>query len=271
MTASMRLLAACLLASTAALAEPVCPRQSLARVSFPAGERLEFRLDAFGADVGTFDLTFERGNNGAAWTMKSRARTSAFISTNVKQYEAYVAVSTTRDFLPLHYREDVDEGVAHKSAETDFPAKADTLAVRVTTAGKAEDLQLAAGPETRELLTSLFFLRAQPLRQGQPICAEVYAGRKMWKVTGSVAARETIDTPLGRFPTVRIDATAVRIDDANARRAAHLWLTDDDRRLPVVAIGEVRGRTLRAQLTDASSLPRKRAQAAETRRNAIGR
>jgi hypothetical protein len=122
------------------------------------------------------------------------------------------------------------------------------------------------------MLTALYLLRAQPMKVGQKICLEAYGGRKMWKVDGAIAARETIDTPLGRFPTVRIDMAATRIDDANIRRAAHVWISDDDRRLPLVALGEARGKTIRAQLIDTNQLPRKRAQGADpAHRNAIGR
>jgi len=72
------------------------------------------------------------------------------------------------------------------------------------------------------------------MKPGSPVCVEVYAGRKIWKLSGQVAARETIETPLGRFATVRVDADSVRVDDAKVTRAAHVWLTDDSRRLPLV-------------------------------------
>ncbi len=62
---------------------------------------------------------------------------------------------------------------------------------------------------------------------------------------------------MGKFATMRVDADAVRIDDPKVRRAAHVWVTDDERRLPIVAIGEMRGKVLRAQLTSAT-VPRKR-------------
>jgi hypothetical protein len=50
---------------------------------------------------------------------------------------------------------------------------------------------------------------------------------------------------------VRIDSTATRQDDPSVKRAAHVWVTDDNRRLPLVAIGDVRGKTIRAQLVEA--------------------
>jgi hypothetical protein len=115
------------------------------------------------------------------------------------------------------------------------------------------------------MLSTLYLLRAQPLKPGTPICVEVYAGRKVWKLQGQVGGRESIDTPLGRFATVRIDTEAVRVDDPNVKRAAHVWLSDDDRRLPLVAVGEVKGKVLRAQLVEVIGKGRRLAQEARKR------
>jgi Protein of unknown function (DUF3108) len=103
----------------------------------------------------------------------------------------------------------------------------------------------------RDILSTLFVLRAQPMKPGAPICMEVYAGRKVWKLTGQVSGRESIDTPLGKMNAIRIDADAVRTDDEKVKRSAHVWVSDDARRLPLVAIGEMKGKTLRAQLIGA--------------------
>jgi hypothetical protein len=253
-----------LAAPLAALAaEPTCPPQKLASARFTPGEVLGFKLDALGADVGTFEIRVESAPASekyrAAVQLVSRAKTSAFISTNVARYDAYAASLVGPDLVPLRYREDVDEGEVHKAIELDFPPSAGTLAVRATKNGEPEPFSLPAGSEVRDMVSTLYLLRAQPLQPGQPVCVEVFAGRKIWKLQGQVAARETIETPLGKFATLRVDADAVRIDDPKVRRAAHVWVTDDDRKLPLVAIGEVRGKVIRAQLVQVTGNgPRKR-------------
>ena len=71
-------------------------------------------------------------------------------------------------------------------------------------------------------------------------------------LTGTIAQGEEIETPLGKFKTLRFDGTSTRLDDTNVTRSAHVWVSDDDRRLPLVALGEVKGKTLRAQLVEAT-------------------
>jgi len=60
------------------------------------------------------------------------------------------------------------------------------------------------------------------------------------RVTARLLSRFGIDTPLGRFMTIRFDGDAVRTDDPKIRRTAHVWMTDDERRLPLVADGQLR-------------------------------
>lgn len=238
----------------------VCPPQKLQAARFKVGEVLSFKLDVLGADVGTFEVRTAAppaADRRSSLELSSRARTSAFISTNLGQYQAFATAQIGRDLMPLQYREDVDEGETHRGTEVAFPpAAGGALAVKATKNGEPEKVELTANPDVRDILSALFVFRAQPMRAGSLVCMEVFAGRRIWKVTGSAAAFETIDTPLGRLRTLRIDAESVRTDDARVKRSAHVWVSDDERRLPLVAIGEMRGKVIRATLTAASGTRR---------------
>ena len=238
------------------LAVAICPQQHLQAARFTVGEVLSYRLDALGADVGTFEVRVQPPpptDKRAALELTSRAKTSAFISTNVGRYEAFAKALLAPDFTPLHYHEDVDEGPLHKAADAEFPpGPTGALTLQFSTNGNPEPAALNADADVRDVISTFYVLRAQPMKAGSPVCLEVFAGRKIWKVTGAVGPRETITTPIGRFATVRIDTDSVRTDDPRVRRSAHVWVTDDERRLPLVAVGEVKGKVLRAQLTQVS-------------------
>ena len=247
---------ASLLALLIAAPAPACPPAALRAARFAPGEQLRFRLDALGADVGSFEVSVEvpQGADRArgALVLRSRAKTSAFVTTNLGRYEAFVAALVGPDLAAVRYREEIDEGDLHRSQEVEFPARDGKLHVDATKDGRPEPLDLDAGPGAREMLSALYLLRALPLRTGQPVCAEVYAARKMWRLEGAVGPREQIEGPLGRFPAVRVDLTAARADDASVKRSAHVWLTDDERRLPLAMVGDVKGKTIRAQLIEAT-------------------
>jgi uncharacterized protein DUF3108 len=247
---------ASLLAVLLAAPAPPCRPPPVSAARFTPGEQLRYRLDVLGADVGTFEVSLEAPQAAdrarGALVAKSRARTSAFINTHLGRYEAFAVTLLGADLMPVRYREEFDEGNTHRSVEAQFPPKGGKLALAATVDGRPDPLELSATPLAREMLSTFVHLRALPLKAGQPVCAEVYATRKMWSMVGAVGPREQVETPLGRFTAVRIDMAATRLDDANVKRAAHLWVSDDDRRLPLVAIGEMKGKIVRAQLVEAS-------------------
>jgi Protein of unknown function (DUF3108) len=248
-------LLALLLAAPAHACSPQPTPATVQAARFAPGEQLRYRLDVLGADVGTFEVSLDappaadRGR--VALVARSRAKTSAFVTTNLGRYEGFISTLLAPDLMPLHFREELDEGDKHLSVDVDFPPRAGKLGARASLNGRPEPLDLQATPFARDMLSVFFYLRALPLKAGTPVCLEVYAARKMWTMGGAVGAREQVETPLGKFATVRVDLTATRLDDAAVKRSAHVWITDDDRRLPVVSVGDVKGKTIRAQLVEA--------------------
>jgi hypothetical protein len=244
-----------LLALLLAAPAPACAPIEVRASRFAPGELLRYRLDLVGADVGTFEVALdapkEEDRKRAALVARSRAKTNAFVSTNMGRYEGFISTLIAPDLMPIRFREELDEGDHHRAVEVEFPARAGKLVARASVDGQSEPFDLEATPLARDLVSSFLYLRAIPLKAGTPVCLEVYAARKMWSMTGAVGPREPVEIPLGKFNAVRIDLLAVRRDDESVRRAAHAWITDDGHRLPVVAIGEVRGKTIRAQLVEA--------------------
>ena len=224
----------------AAIPLPPCAAVPPPAVQFAPGEQLKFRLDLFGGDVGTFDVSLER----------SPASEGAALATNLGRYEVFAVGLLGKDLRPVKYREEVDEGPTHKTLEVRFPPSGGKLPISATKDGNPDPVELEAGPTARDMLSTLYLLRGQA--PGRSVCADVYAGRKVWRLEGTMVPGEEIETPLGKFKTLRFDGTATRFDDTNVQRSAHVWVSDDGRRLPLVAIGEVKGKTIRAQLVEAT-------------------
>jgi hypothetical protein len=242
----------------AVLLAALCPPQQLPAAKLAPGEALQFKLDVVGADFGTFELRTEppapAERQRAALQLSWRAKTSAFISTNVGRLDAYGAVLMARDSMPLRYREDIDEGAVHRGLELTFPPENGKLVAKATKNGEPEPFTVPASEAVRDVLSTIYLLRLLPMNH--PVCLEIFATRKVWKLTGKMAAKETIETPLGRFSSMRFEGEAVRVDDPTVKRAALLWVSDDERRLPLAGIAEVRGKTIRVQLVSAPGMRR---------------
>lgn len=247
---------ASLLAAAPTAVPPECPPVAPVEgvIKFRAGERLSLKLDVYGADVGTFDIWLEpapQAERGRAILLgRARARTSAFVSTNVATYEARVTALIGKGLLPLLWHEETEDGPVHWDHEATFPARAGKLPVKATRDGDPAPLELAAGPAARDMMSAFLVLRASRLVAGTPLCVDVFAGRRIWRMAGAVGPREIVDGPLGKREAVRLDLTSTRVDDPRQARSAKFWITDDARRLPLAAIAELRGKVIRAQLVE---------------------
>ena len=85
----------------------------------------------------------------------------------------------------------------------------------------------------QDIIAALLRLRAQKMTPGQSVTFPMSDGKKM--VSGKIEAqeKEKVKTPTGEYQTTRYEAFL--FNDVLFRRKAKLyvWLTDDDRKLPV--------------------------------------
>ena len=88
-------------------------------------------------------------------------------------------------------------------------------------------------PCVHDVVGGLFFLRTLKLEPGQSTQVPVSDGKKSVMAKVDAQQREDVKTPLGTFKTVRYEVHL--FNGALYQRSAHLnlWLTDDQRKLPV--------------------------------------
>jgi hypothetical protein len=88
-------------------------------------------------------------------------------------------------------------------------------------------------PCVHDVLGGLMLLRKLRLEPGKTAAIPLSDGKKFVQVKVESQRREELKTALGTFKTIRYEAFL--FDNVLYKRAGHLhvWLTDDDRRLPV--------------------------------------
>ena len=211
---------------------------------FASGEILSYDLELAFVKTGRLSMQVDRPmTRGEILPLKARAQTTA-AAANIKRMTAvalsWIDAATVR---PERYHEEGDEDGLRRSTDVRFRA-----GPKVTLDQRWRDQR---GPksfdrqgEVLDALSTLYYLRSARLAPGEPFCLDMVGAGRYWRVTGAQAAgRESVDTPAGRFETVRIDAEAVRVDLApgakGRARKLHVWLTADARRLPISIVGEV--------------------------------
>lgn len=242
------LLAVALAAGPCGLPEPAGDERP-----WRTGETLTYDLDVLGVvKTGTLQLSVERPMSGGKIVpLRARARTDSAVA-SLKAFTG-VALSwiVAATLLPERYRDETDEDGLRKVSDARLlPARA-TVSIEQQVGERTTRSAIPRTGDVLDPLSALARLRAARLAPGDRFCFDLVANRRFWRLEGSVAAKsEKVDTPAGRFDTLRVDATARRADRPGApARPVHVWISRDARRLPVAVVSEVDVGPVRATLS----------------------
>jgi hypothetical protein len=233
-----------LLALALAAAPPGCGLPAVGPGARPwkPGESLTYDLDLLGmVQAGTMQLGVERPlSAGKVLPLRARAKSTKSVAS--LQPFAGVALSwvDAAALRPERYREDVEEGGVHKSSDFRLLPAGPQIVVEHAEGKETKRTTYARERDVVDPISVLFQLRAARLSPGDRFCMDLVGLGRAWRVEGTVAARpERVETPAGRFDTVRVDLEARRADRPDSKpRAIHLWIGTDARRLPVAMLGE---------------------------------
>jgi hypothetical protein len=239
---------------------------SLKSLPFGPGETLEFDVDALGAKAGSMVMRVLPFRSNGRMAIEVAVETNTFFSKVRRVKGTGTSTMDPRTLRPIRYIEDATENEVQRVADVTF-GKSRTGKVVVTTRGavSSEDLRWGGGDIT-DVASAVFLLRSVPLAQGQSLCFDAYAIRKIWRVWGTVLPREHASLPVGEFEAWHLAGTAARLDRPDIRREVHVWVSDDARRLPLAALGSIDLGAVRATLR-AFQRPGERGTRAENRGN----
>lgn len=166
-------------------------------------------------------------------------------------YETWV---DARDFQPLRFEKHAREGRYESDEVEEFD-----LARRI---GSWREDRTPLPERVQDIISSFYFLRAQPLAIGQDVRVDMFSRGKVYKLKAQVLGKERVETEAGVFdafklqPQLRENET----DEDRNRGRLFLWFSDDERRLPVMArtvmpIGSVTARLRKITAGTKSSGP----------------
>jgi hypothetical protein len=224
-------------------------------VHLPAGEILAYDIDVLTANAARMEVETLPKANGLQ-PIRVRIKTNTFFN-KVRRVKAEAkSFLNPRSLKPTRYTEDANEDDERKVADVTFnPAgqPASTVSIKYGTnprsGQKLAEMFGRFGHDGLDELGAVYYIRSMDLKPGQPLCFDVYAMRRMFRVWGTVGAIEKVSTPAGEFSAYHVTGTAARLDQSSFQRELHVWITADDRRIPVGALGGIDLGPVRATLT----------------------
>ncbi|MBI5484675.1 MAG: DUF3108 domain-containing protein [Deltaproteobacteria bacterium] len=224
--------------------------------AFPIPERLEFELSYTGITAGR--AVQEVKQVGDEIIIVSTAKSADWINLffPVDDRIESILVSGTPPLyigVPRLYRERIREGWTRFQKDAVFDRQ--KLEVNTKDFLKKSETTHKISKRTYDTLSSFFYFRSVPLQVGTSYFIDIFDCKKLWNTEVQVLRREEIETPLGRFKTVVI-RPLLKSEGIFARTGEMLiWLTDDERRIPVLMKSKVRIGSITATLVGGSYWP----------------
>jgi hypothetical protein len=170
----------------------------------------------------------------------------------VKIKDRYVSLVNPTDFGVHASTKFLDEGKVRREqkAVVNRAAGRVTYTDRDLTKGKSEPkVKEKPSPSwVQDLLSSLYFVRTQPLKEGDVITVPVSDGGDVYNIEVVAGKREEIKTAAGKFNAIQLNAKV--FDGRYIRRSGEMlvWVTDDVQHTPVRARIRTSGTTITVDL-----------------------
>ena len=226
--------------------------------AFPIPERLEFEISYTGITAGRAvqEVTLEGNEVHIVSTAKSADWLKVFFPVNDRIESVLISGAPPLNIgVPRLYRERIHEGWTRFQKDAVFDRQ--KLEVHTKDLRKNTETTQGITKQTYDTLSSFFYFRSVPLQVGTSYCIDIFDCKRLWNTEVQVLRREVVETPLGRFKTVVIKPL-LRSEGIFSRTGdIYIWLTDDDRRIPILMKSKVKIGSITATLVGGTYWPNK--------------
>ncbi|MDA8433476.1 MAG: DUF3108 domain-containing protein [Nitrospiraceae bacterium] len=212
--------------------------------AFRIPERLVYDLTWSGIKTGT--ATLEIGEKEGSARIVSTARSvpwvSFFYTVNDRIESEFSRPGRGTLGKPLRYRVSIREGRYRREKEIAFDKSGRKAVYTDHLSGERKEIAVAA--RVFDPLSSFYYFRTVKAEPGKSVYVPVVDGGKVWNVEVRVIRKERVSTKLGDFDTIVIRPLLKSEGIFNRSGDMVIWLTDDEKRIPVqmktkVALGRV--------------------------------
>ncbi|MDX1764224.1 MAG: DUF3108 domain-containing protein [bacterium] len=214
------------------------------------GEALNYdiRWGIIRAGSGTLSISESTSGDGV-YHIVNTARSNAIID---KFYKVRNRIETFFDVeksSSVGYRKVQREGSHRRDVDLVFDH--DQSAATLFRNGKKRRT-IAVPASIHDPLSAIYYLRTVPSFEDRPVVLNVTDGKKNFQVQVVVHGRETVETPLGFFDTIKIEPVVQDMELIFEKKKGgklYIWLSDDDRKLPVQMQSELYFGSIQVVLT----------------------
>jgi hypothetical protein len=208
------------------------PKDKLYPVPFAPGEKLVFTVAWLKVEGGEMTLATSRETTSdgvPVHHVELKAESNDYVSKFYPVRTRYETWVDARDFQPLRFEKRAREGRYVSDEVEEFD-----LARRI---GSWREDRTPLPERVQDIISSFYYLRAQPLVPGTDIKLDMFSRGKVYKLSVAVLGKETVETEAGTFEAVKVQPQLreSESDEDRNKGKLFLWISDDPHRLLVMA------------------------------------
>ena len=117
---------------------------------------------------------------------------------------------------------------------------------------RSADTVVAIQGMEHSIISAFYLVRTLPLKVGETSRFSAVSGKKRYELKVLVHGKETIESVLGKVPCIKVEPVLDGDGIFNSKGRIFIWLTDDDRRIPVlmeceIALGSIKAKLLKVE------------------------
>jgi Protein of unknown function (DUF3108) len=204
-----------------------------ATLPFFVGEELSFEVRWMGLLAGNASMAVSgrvSRDGHDVYHIRSLAESSPFFSLFYYVRDSGETFVDVRELLPQYYQLDQREGSRAVQRTVTFDQQRG-VAIHTKNQEAPQEVKVPLG--VHDSLSSFYILRTLPLRVGQSIPLHTFANGKTYDVEVQILRREKVEAYWGPVDALVV-RPLMRFEEILRQKGEVLiWVTDDDRRLPI--------------------------------------
>jgi len=238
--------------------KPAPPVLNVVKNPFKVGEIIKLDLYYIGLRAATLTVEtkpFVDINGRKAFHFYGIAQTTSLMKYIYRVYDVIDSYVDFEYFIPLKTTLTMDESKQnvsmvinydHKKGKSSFWKKRIDAKGVVTEINRDDDLTIMA----QDTFSSLYYVRTHDLKVGDKIKFVVHDNEKNWTLILDVIKNEKIWTRLGDIDCLLLHPTVEREGEKFTKAKMNLWVTNDERKIPVKFEAEVKVGSMKGYIKD---------------------
>jgi len=214
--------------------------------AFSVPERLEYSIRWEFVHAGNSSLEITEEEDGRA-RIVSTARSSDFLSVFYKVDDRIEVTAESATLLPFVYHLNLREGRHRKNRVVTY--KRDEEKIVLNNIHDNDLREFDDEGAVYDPITAFYRLRQMEMEVGKSLFIRVFDNGKLYDVEVQVLKKEKVTVPAGTFDAIMVKPLLKSEGIFMRKGDVYIWLTDDERKIPVKMKSRVKVGAINAVLT----------------------